>query len=275
MDSDFATLLIVVFAFSLFFGLCFLVALAVDRFQHWIQNAFKGLFTWRNRGDKSGMRDVDALVEEANIYAHDWRLFTVACVAKFAKVDGVVTKNELQVVERLFETLCLTGELRPLAIRTFQQAKNGSANLQDCMRVYRELYKEEPRLSVELLAILFDVAHSDGVPSERTRQALVEICQQIGLDAQECFDTYTQHHGQAKRTDMEAAYTVLGCQPTDTLGVIKDRYRKLVKDYHPDTLSGKNLAPDFLQFAEERFKQIQAAYEAVMAARGATQANSV
>ncbi len=202
---------------------------------------------------------LDTFMQEAQTYAQDWRLFTVACAAKFAKVDGVVTKNEIQVVERLFATLCLTGELRPLAIRTFQQAKNGKADLQECVCLYGQLYGAEEYRLADLFLAFLDVAHSDGEPSERTRQALVEVFQLVGLDAQECFDVYAQQQqqrrGQAKRTDVEAAYTVLGCQPTDTLGVIKTRYRKLVKDYHPDTLSGKNLAPDFLQFAEERFKQ--------------------
>ena len=85
------------------------------------------------------------------------------------------------------------------------------------------------------------------------------MCGWLKEDYQACRQEYEQgcREAAAQQTDgLGAAYAVLGCQPSDALNVVKDRYRKLVKDYHPDTVSGKNLAPDFIKFAEERFKQI-------------------
>ena len=52
---------------------------------------------------------------------------------------------------------------------------------------------------------------------------------------------------------MENYYEILGVQMTATVEEIKKRYRELVKEFHPDKNSSKE--------AEERIKQINAAYE--------------
>ena len=207
----------------------------------------------------------DVLTEEVKVYAHDWRLHIVACAAKFAKVDGVVTKSELVVMEEVFETLDLTGALRPLAIDTFQFAKKGSVTVDDCVRFYFERYQSELDLLQILMSILFAVARADGEPNAQTREALLGVCQLGGFD----YQWWTEND---KRRKARAKPTHVGCKSTDTIETIRNCYRKLVKDFHPDTVISKGLPADFIKFAEERFKQIQAAYETVMEARMAGKA---
>lgn len=59
----------------------------------------------------------------------------------------------------------------------------------------------------------------------------------------------------------EEYYSILECKITDSNDVIKSNYRKLVKDFHPDTISGKDLPKPFIEFANNKFKEIQTAYE--------------
>lgn len=59
----------------------------------------------------------------------------------------------------------------------------------------------------------------------------------------------------------EHYYTVLECTYESTDKEIKDKYKKLVKEYHPDTISGKDLPQGFIDFAHKRFKEIQEAYD--------------
>ncbi len=61
-------------------------------------------------------------------------------------------------------------------------------------------------------------------------------------------------------------YTVLGIDRDASEADIKKAYRRLVSQYHPDKVS--HLGPEFRELAEQRFKQIQQAYERIMAARG-------
>ena len=63
-------------------------------------------------------------------------------------------------------------------------------------------------------------------------------------------------------------YRVLGIEqkPNLTDGEIKKAYRKMVKKYHPDKLTG--LGDEHLHGAKEKFQNIQAAYETIKKERG-------
>ncbi|MBX8465813.1 J domain-containing protein [Deinococcus sp. RIT780] len=69
---------------------------------------------------------------------------------------------------------------------------------------------------------------------------------------------------QERTTPQAAASTpheVLEVSPTATLEDIKAAYRRLAKQYHPDRVA--SLGPEFRLLAEQRMKQINAAYEAL------------
>jgi hypothetical protein len=57
------------------------------------------------------------------------------------------------------------------------------------------------------------------------------------------------------------AYSVLGIDSTATQAEIATAYHRLAKMYHPDKVAG--LAPEFQAIAEERMKEINAAYNAL------------
>lgn len=54
-------------------------------------------------------------------------------------------------------------------------------------------------------------------------------------------------------------YEILGVSPNADQEEIKQAYRKLANQYHPDKLT--HLGEDFRSLAEERFKTIQEAYQ--------------
>jgi DnaJ-class molecular chaperone len=62
---------------------------------------------------------------------------------------------------------------------------------------------------------------------------------------------------QRSATPEEQAMIVLGLEPPLTVAILKARYKTLVKLYHPDANGGDKAA-------EERFKDISAAYRVVL-----------
>lgn len=57
----------------------------------------------------------------------------------------------------------------------------------------------------------------------------------------------------------KSAYEILGVSVGASQAEIVAAYRQMAMMYHPDRLSG--LAPEFVELAEERMKEINAAYE--------------
>lgn len=66
----------------------------------------------------------------------------------------------------------------------------------------------------------------------------------------------------ADRFESNDPYTVLGVDRSDSEAHIKKAYRELVGRYHPDKVA--HLGEEFKTLAEERFKQIQNAYQKIL-----------
>lgn len=67
------------------------------------------------------------------------------------------------------------------------------------------------------------------------------------------------------QTNRASAYRILGVNETDSLSVIKSAHRRLVSQYHPDTL--KSLSPEQQSIASDAFHRIQKAYEVILELR--------
>lgn len=61
-------------------------------------------------------------------------------------------------------------------------------------------------------------------------------------------------------------YDVLGVDQDCSTEEIRRAYRQKIAGYHPDRMAG--LGPDLLELAEERSKEINAAYRAALKLRG-------
>jgi DnaJ like chaperone protein len=71
--------------------------------------------------------------------------------------------------------------------------------------------------------------------------------------------------GSSSRFDSADPYTVLGIDESASEETIKGAYRELVGQYHPDKVA--HLGEEFKRLAEERFKQIQQAYQNIQHSR--------
>ncbi len=77
-------------------------------------------------------------------------------------------------------------------------------------------------------------------------------------------DTYRRQQSRTGTADSEnrgerSPYDVLGVSPAADQGEIHAAYRKLANRYHPDKVA--HLGDEFRTLAEERFKEIQTAYD--------------
>ncbi len=77
--------------------------------------------------------------------------------------------------------------------------------------------------------------------------------------------TVDDENRSADRFESADPYTVLGVDRSASEANIKKAYRELVGRYHPDKVA--HLGEEFKTLAEERFKQIQQAYQKIVQVR--------
>ncbi|MEA2098961.1 MAG: DnaJ domain-containing protein [Campylobacterota bacterium] len=65
------------------------------------------------------------------------------------------------------------------------------------------------------------------------------------------------------KVDFAKYYEILESKETDSIDVIKKNYRRLIKEYHYDSLASQNLSPEMLKLAEEKTQSLNEAYSAI------------
>lgn len=82
-------------------------------------------------------------------------------------------------------------------------------------------------------------------------------------------NTYNNSHSYTQTQDVsDKYYEVLESKRTDSLDTIKANYRRLMKEYHYDSIASKDLPQEMVKFAEEKTKLINEAYSAIKQMRG-------
>ena len=66
--------------------------------------------------------------------------------------------------------------------------------------------------------------------------------------------------------EVDGSYKILEIDKSVSNDEVKSAYRRMVKKYHPDKL--RNLGPEHVKGAEEKFRQVQKAYEHIQKERG-------
>ena len=70
------------------------------------------------------------------------------------------------------------------------------------------------------------------------------------------------------RDRLSNPYKVLGVSKDSSDQEIKDVYRKLIKENHPDMLIAKGMPEEFVETANNKMAQINSAYEEIEKIRG-------
>ena len=185
-------------------------------------------------------------------------------LAKLARADGRISNEEIQTIERFMEEeLRLSEQSRQLAIRIFRAAKDSPDPFHAYAQQFYLHFRYYPQLIEFMMDILFKLAASDGRMSA-PEESLLRSAARIFHLSEAAFERFkTRYFGR----DL-SAYEILGCRPDDPDDEIKSRYRTLVKEYHPDRIAAKGLPDAFTEVAEEKFREIQTAYEAIKKERG-------
>ena len=183
-------------------------------------------------------------------------LFSI--LGKLSKMDGVVTKDEIAVVQDFINGLTIDETEKQFARQIFNEAKNSTYLIDDFAIQLYQAVKDQPTLLVSYFDLLFRIVAADGTFHPAEESALKRVKEIFNISDNQYEDLKAAYFD-----DFDKYYKILNCTPDSTNEEIKSSYKKLVKDFHPDTIISKGLPEEFIEFASSRFREIQESYEKI------------
>jgi DnaJ like chaperone protein len=181
--------------------------------------------------------------------------------AKLSKVDGVVTRDEIRAFKRIFGID--DAEVGDVA-RIFNEAKASAAGFEPYARQIAALFGRDPTLLGELLIGLFGIARADGEVTAAEIDVLRRIAIIFGFDDGAFEQIRAQYSATTrKRVGAEDAYAVLGLSPSASAEEIRQTYRRLVREHHPDRLVAKGMPAEMVEQANRTLAAINAAHDRI------------
>lgn len=189
----------------------------------------------------------------------DFELNLLSLCSIVIKADGQVSQRELDYVRQYF--LSTYGKEKANAIfRTFNDViKKREISAQRICTYLVQRTRYEVRL--QLLHFLFGIAQADGQVSKAEVNKLRELAGYLRVGLHDFESIMAMFIKSA-----DNAYKILEIEKTATDDEVKKAYRTMAKKYHPDRVVTQNEA--IKKGAEEKFKEVQKAYETIQQERG-------
>jgi DnaJ like chaperone protein len=192
--------------------------------------------------------------------------FTAAfsMLAKLCKADGQVTEKEIREVEAFMrKDLQLDPTGQETAKNIFRQAIRSQESFDAFAMQFYSVFRTQPNIIALMMDVLFRVGAADGKladAEEATLRSAAGIFRVSGADFNRLKSKYIR--------PSDKYYAVLKCDETASNEEIKKQYRRLVSEYHPDKIEAKGLPEEFIKFANDKFAEIQEAYDHIRKKRG-------
>jgi DnaJ like chaperone protein len=189
--------------------------------------------------------------------------FTIAVIAlsaKMARADGVVSPLEMQAFKQVFQT---APDEEHNVKRVFNLAKQDVAGYESYADEIARLLTDNRKLLQDVLEGLLYVATVDGGLHPDEDSFLADVAWRFGFSPSEFRffrARFVVDHGNP--------YDALRLSPQATNEEIKQQYRKLVSDNHPDKLMGRGVPREFVEIATRKLAAINAAYDVIAKERG-------
>jgi len=190
--------------------------------------------------------------------------FTIAVVAlagKMAKADGVVSEEEFQIFREAFG---VPPEEEGNIRRIFNLARQDVAGFEYYAGQIARLFVGNPAMLEDVLDGLFDIAKADGVLHPEEAKFLERVAEIFGFAPNE-FRRIRASHFAPELTD---PYVILGLSYSADDNELRQTYRRLVRENHPDSLMARGVPQEFIKLATDKLAAINSAYEKIQTERG-------
>ncbi|HEU4604441.1 MAG TPA: co-chaperone DjlA [Steroidobacteraceae bacterium] len=203
---------------------------------------------------------------------------TFQVMGHIAKADGRVSEEEIRAARAIMNEFRLGEREIRFAIDLFTQGKESDFPLESTLQQLYRVSRNRPDLHRMFVQIQLQAALWAGNLEPLARRILGRVCATLGISAYELVQMEAvlrmqqasrEASSSARRIDKVAeAYKVLGLTDAASNAEITKAYRRLMNQNHPDKLVARGLPESMMKVAEEKTRQIRAAYEVLREARG-------
>ena len=187
--------------------------------------------------------------------------------AHIIQADGKIMHSEMEFMRQFLRTNfneATVTQGNDILLKLFNLRKSCTASqwnsriMKACFAM-RASMAEEHRM--QLLAFLCEIAKADGHVDETEVQALRQIAAWLSLSA-----GMVDQMLSLGQTTLDDAYNVLGLTPNATDAEVKQAYKRLAIQFHPDRVA--NLGEDVRKAATLKLQKLNEAKEIIYKARG-------
>ena len=184
--------------------------------------------------------------------------FTIGVIvlsAKMAKADGKVTEDEIRAFKEKINVP--DSEIKNVA-KLWDQAKKTTDGFQIYARQIANLLEKNSSVLEELLKLLIIIALADGKITIPEIKYLKEVGNIFGFSEEDFERIYSSKSGVSSDP-----YQILGVSRDASINEIKQKWKQLAINHHPDRLISQGIPEDLIHKSTSRLKEINNAWDTI------------
>ena len=230
-----------------------IIGVALGSFVDALSNGKESLFSEQERTQQGGRTAYSTKPgQRSQTQSGDFEVSLLILASIVIKADGVQDQRELDFVRQQFVNMY--GKERANHAFKLFKGINDQTNIpirQVCLQI-KQMMDHPSRL--QLIHFLFGIAKADGTVTEDEERQIYTIAGYLGISSRDYDSIKAMFYNSS-----DNAYKILEIDKSATVSDVKKAYRKMAKKYHPDKVI--HLGKEHQVGAEEKFRQVQGAYE--------------
>ena len=195
------------------------------------------------------------LPEETALKQIGFTIGVIVLSAKMAKADGKVTEDEIRAFKEKINIP--DNEIKNVA-KLWDQAKKTTDGFQIYARQIANLLEKNSSVLEELLKLLIIIALADGKITIPEIKYLKEVGNIFGFSEKDFERIYSSKSGVSSDP-----YQILGVSRDASIYEIKQKWKQLAINHHPDRLISQGIPEDLIHKSTSRLKEINNAWDII------------
>ena len=195
------------------------------------------------------------LPEETALKQIGFTIGVIVLSAKMAKADGKVTEDEIRAFKEKINIP--DNEIKNVA-KLWDQAKKTTDGFQIYARQIANLLEKNSSVLEELLKLLIIIALADGKITIPEIKYLKEVGNIFGFSKEDFERIYSSKSGVSSDP-----YQILGVSRDASIDEIKQKWKQLAINHHPDRLISQGIPEDLIHKSTSRLKEINNAWDTI------------